>query len=233
MADQACASEAQDFLSRTAPYRAFLYRFWSQFFLGRLTPDWLAALTDAAKVEAVLEAGRDLDASAAVPDPLGLEREGEGLILETLKQDFARLFYGVGCSTAPLTMSASQTTEKLLSGPLSARVREVYVEHGLVQSREHEASEDGVECLPDDHLGIMLGFLAELAERNDGGAERQFLRDWVQSWWPQAAREAMEALVDQEKPMRRLLDAFSRFLEAEAKCLDVAAAVGGKGRGNC
>lgn len=139
-----------NFLVESAPYRALAYRFWSTFFLGRDTPEWRARSGDVVRVTAALLADDPEE------DPLA------DVDAPTLARAFATLFYGVGEETVPLTTSAWTGAERLTAGRATDRARAVYRAHGLEVKGEDEN-------LPEDHLGIALAFLADLAQKTGSG----------------------------------------------------------------
>lgn len=160
--------EKARFLVETAPYRAFLYRFWRDFFLGRRDSGWRSRMPDALKIAAVLAAGRDLPEETPLANPL------DGLAPADIERPFAALFYGVGPETFPLTKSGAAAPGALSAGPASARAHAVFRAYGLVLTGEN---------LPEDHIGVSLEFLAQLAEANHPH-ESPFLDEAVLSWLP-------------------------------------------------
>lgn len=207
--------EANRFLWESAPYRAMAYHFWSTFFLGRGTPEWRAQSQDVARVTAALWGEEPSEDPFAKVDQ------------QTLARAFATLFYGVGIETIPLTKSAWTGADGLTAGRASDRARAIYRAHGL------EVCE-GEEHLPEDHLGIVLGFLGDLAQMtaqknepakgNQGeqddenlfaaakllAHEREFLQEYVLTWW-KGAYAAIKERRDAE-PVLAVFEAFDRYL---------------------
>lgn len=210
-------ADARAFLREFAPYRAMTYRFWSAFFLGHDTPAWRAQSGDVARVTAAL-----LGEEAPSVDVL------EGVDEMTLARAFATLFYGVGVETIPLTKSAWTGTDGLTAGRTSERARAVYRAHGLEVREEGEYAEH----LPEDHLGIALGFLGDLTgrvgaetgvekdvEEDAAGAfdaekllahEHAFLKEFVLTWW-KGARAALAERAD-AKPVAAVFETFDAYL---------------------
>lgn len=198
------------FLVESAPYRALAYRFWSAFFLGRDTPEWRDRSGDVLRVTAALLAGEVGD------DPL------KKVDVPTLARAFATLFYGVGEETVPLTTSAWTGAERLTAGRATDRARAVYRAHGLEVKGEDEN-------LPEDHLGIALAFLADLAQKTtdekDPAAqakllrhEREFLEEFVLSWWKGAVAQ-IRSRAD-ARPVLPVFAAFTAYLRGVVSVFD-------------
>lgn len=208
-------ADVRVFLRESAPYRAMAYRFWSAFFLGRIErdlPAWHAQSGDVARVTAAL-----LGEEAPSADFL------EGVDETTLARAFATLFYGVGVETIPLTKSAWTGTDGLTAGRASERARAVYRAHGLEVREEGEYAEHLLE----DHLGIVLGFLGDLADRagaetdseDTAGAldaekllahEHAFLMEFILTWW-KGARAVLAERAD-AVPVAAVFEAFDAYL---------------------
>lgn len=126
-----------------------------------LQPERLgAAAALPAAAEAILEAAQDeaalpadllekLDHIASHQPPSDLE----------LAQAFARLFLGVSEETIPLCESAWTSAQRLNCQGAQLECRRAYEEAGLELS--------GGAVVPEDHLGLMLGFLAVTSLRGD------------------------------------------------------------------
>lgn len=76
-----------------------------------------------------------------------------------LAQAYAKLFLGVGEKTIPLCESAWTSAQHLLCQGAELECRRVYEDAGLELA--------GGSVVPEDHLGLMLGFLAVSALRGD------------------------------------------------------------------
>lgn len=203
-----------DFLRETAPYRAYLYRFWRDFFLGRRDEDWRSRMTDAQKIAAVLQAGTDLPEETVIANPLA---HTDRMALE---RAFALAFYGVGETTYPLTKSGAAAPGALAAGPASERAHAIYRAHGLEQPTAGDA-EKPRENLPDDHIAVQLEFLACLAEQNHKN-EGRFLQEEVLSWLPNIL-SIVESAPGCEA-MRPVLVALEDALQGCAKALGVSSA---------
>ena len=113
-----------------------------------------AAGTNAAPFEAVLD--------APAPEPLELERE------------YARLFLGTCEGTVPLAESAWLHRDEI---PLSQlECRKAYADAGLETA--------GILGVPEDHLGLQLGFLTVLILKNDPAAATAFFEAHAAKWLP-------------------------------------------------
>ncbi len=198
------------FLVESAPYRALAYRFWSAFFLGRDAPEWRDRSGDVLRVTAALLADDPEE------DPLA------DVDAPTLARAFATLFYGVGEETVPLTTSAWTGAERLTAGRATDRARSVYRAHGLEVKEEDEN-------LPEDHLGIALAFLADLAQKTtdekDPAAqakllrhEREFLEEFVLSWWKGAVAQ-IRSRAD-ARPVLPVFAAFTAYLRGVVSVFD-------------
>ena len=105
-----------------------------------------------------------------------------------LKREWLRLFIGVGAPDAPCWESYYREPNSHLFGKRTLEVRELYRRHGLQIERLHSE--------PDDHLGLMLGFMSRLAAEEaeavaagDGDAASEaaleqdaFLSDHILPW---------------------------------------------------
>ena len=110
--------------------------------------------TNAAPFEAVLD--------APAPEPLELERE------------YARLFLGTCEGTVPLAESAWLHRDEI---PLSQlECRKAYADAGLETA--------GILGVPEDHLGLQLGFLTVLILKNDPAAATAFFEAHAAKWLP-------------------------------------------------
>lgn len=113
---------------------------------------------------------------------------------EALKDEYTRLFLGPGASPAPPWSSKYRLPEEgtLFNGVVLS-VRSYYRAQGYECAWHHKVA--------DDHIGIMMDFLAALAQRTweaqqDGDAEArkqqlvfqgEFLRECMNNWLPQYA----------------------------------------------
>ncbi|MDO5530596.1 molecular chaperone [Sutterella sp.] len=84
-----------------------------------------------------------------------------------LAQAYAKLFLGVGEKTIPLTESVYTSADRLNCQAAQIECRRIYEDAGL------ELSAGPV--VPEDHLGLMLGFLAVLGLRGEEDTARDFL----------------------------------------------------------
>lgn len=107
--------------------------------------------------EAILEAGGSLtQASRNRLDEIAAGTPGSDL---QLAQAYAKLFLGVGEKTIPLCESAWTSAQHLLCQGAELECRRIYEDAGLELA--------GGSVVPEDHLGLMLGFLAVSALRGD------------------------------------------------------------------
>ena len=98
----------------------------------------------------------------AAPEPLELERE------------YARLFLGTCEGTVPLAESAWLHRDEI---PLSQlECRKAYADAGLETA--------GILGVPEDHLGLQLGFLTVLILKNDPAAATAFFEAHAAKWLP-------------------------------------------------
>ncbi|WP_296011908.1 molecular chaperone TorD family protein [uncultured Adlercreutzia sp.] len=88
------------------------------------------------------------DAVSLAASPLFGERVG------ALKREWLRLFAGVGTPEASCLESFYVEPNRHMFGKNTLAVREVYRTHGLQVEKLHSE--------PDDHLGLMLGFVSHL-----------------------------------------------------------------------
>ena len=107
--------------------------------------------------EAILEAGGSLpQTSRNRLDEIAAGTPGSDL---QLAQAYAKLFLGVGEKTIPLCESAWTSAQHLLCQGAELECRRIYEDAGLELA--------GGAVVLEDHLGLMLGFLAVSALRGD------------------------------------------------------------------
>lgn len=107
--------------------------------------------------EAILEAGGSLNQTSRNRlDEIAAGTPGSDL---QLAQAYAKLFLGVGEKTIPLCESAWTSAQHLLCQGAELECRRIYEDAGLELA--------GGSVVPEDHLGLMLGFLAVSALRGD------------------------------------------------------------------
>lgn len=146
----------------------------SLFWRGVRTEAWFAAWPEIVSGVSALEGESNADdeiAALAPLDPLALERA------------FAKCFYGVGDETIPLAQSCWESAEHTYGGPAALACTTLYRRFGLKTG--------GADHLPDDHIGVMLAFAAELVRRGETETLERFLRAGALAWWPRVA-EAIE-----------------------------------------
>lgn len=101
-----------------------------------------------------------------------------------LSQSYAKLFLGVGKQTIPLCESAWTSAQHLLCQGAQLECKTSYEKAGL------ELAGDSV--VPEDHLGLMFGFLAVMALREDAATGLEFYKAHIAPLTPtitQAVRE--------------------------------------------
>lgn len=118
---------------------------------------------------------------------------------DTLETDYRQLFVGPGTMQAPPWESVHLSDEGLTFQAHTLGVREAYAEFGLQAPALHKE--------PDDHIGLELAFLGQLAvaaltsgEAGDVGAQgavlaamTQFLHEHLLMWAPEFARLTIAA----------------------------------------
>lgn len=150
-----------------------------------LEPETLGA-ADAIPIAAqtLLEVGKNL------PDNLKvrlsqIEDKKPATDLE-LSQSYAKLFLDVATTAIPLCESAWADSEHLLSRRAQFECRDAYQDAGLELA--------GGSVVPEDHLGLMLGFLAVMALRDDVQIGMDFYKRHLQLLIP-----AISQAIDKQK----------------------------------
>ncbi|MFU0841342.1 MAG: hypothetical protein ACFWTZ_01775 [Burkholderia sp.] len=138
-------------------------------------PRWNKALTAAAG----LASEYGLDAA-----PYEKAAKAEQPSAEDLSREYAKLFLGVGEITLPLCESAWTSEKHLLSQKAQLDVRKAYSDAGVACS--------GFMGLPDDHIGIELGFMAVQILREDLRAASDFFSEHPARWLPALAKALSE-----------------------------------------
>lgn len=135
-----------------------------------------------------VQRGLDLMDSWLVELDSDVDRRAFDEQVAALKREWFRLFIGAGTPDAPCWESYYREPNSHLFGKRTLEVRELYRRHGLQIERLHSE--------PDDHLGLMLGFMsrlageeAEAAAEGDGDAASEaaleqdaFLADHILPW---------------------------------------------------
>jgi TorA maturation chaperone TorD len=110
--------------------------------------------------------------------------------IDSLRQDYQRLFIGPNRLLAPPWESVYRTDDHLLFGQSTLEVREMYARFGLQTPK--------LNSEPDDHIGLEFTFLAHLCQRGIAAiethdtialnyifyAQREFLTDHLLQWMP-------------------------------------------------
>lgn len=108
-------------------------------------------------------------------------------LVRALKREWFRLFVGAGTPDAPCWESFYLEPNSQMFGARTLEVRAAYRRRGLQIERLHAE--------PDDHLGLMLGFMAHLC-----GAEADALADGQEEAAHEAAAEQEAFLVEHILP---------------------------------
>ena len=80
------------------------------------------------------------------------------VVVESLKEEYTRLFVGPELSPAPAWESVYRTKDRVLFGPTTLEVRRVYVDNGFLPK--------GYPNEADDHLALELDFMFNLAQKS-------------------------------------------------------------------
>lgn len=121
----------------------------------RLLDEWCAFALDAIEVPK--------GASAADTAALLAESPAFAEAVTELRREWLRLFVGLGTPEASCLESFYVEPNSHMFGKNVIAVRTAYRRHGLEIERLHHE--------PDDHLGLMLGFLSRLMAEERGAAE--------------------------------------------------------------
>lgn len=171
----------------TLEERVFCYQYFSEFFCGTFP----AELNEAWPVVAEL---CGVDSSALKLD-------------QRIKQDWARTFYGVGKDTVTLTQSTWLNALRLQCQEPCRAAQEAYRKAGV----EPDTGEDR---LPEDHAGMLLGFMAWLLKtsgRDEDAAD--FFKNHFTAWWDSLLKASHAYLANEKAD--RVLEAFEKFLAQE------------------
>lgn len=125
---------------------------------------------------------------------------------KALAQSEAKLFYGVGERTYPMTESNWSNDAGLYCQTETFATRDAYRAAGLRLA-------DNL-ALPEDHLGVTLEFLAHLIEGNQKEQALAFLHEHLLSWWPRA-KTTLESLSKSQEilPILQATDALFGTVE--------------------
>lgn len=119
---------------------------------------WCVDALAAARADGWAETGdAEVDAVALAANAAFAERVG------ALRREWLRLFVGLGTPEASCLESFYVEPNSHMFGKNTLAVREAYRRHGLQAERLHHE--------PDDHLGLMLGFLSRLMAEERAAVE--------------------------------------------------------------
>ena len=125
-----------------------------------------------------------VDAEAA-EGPLALMAQGAADAAENLAHEYRRLFVGPAHKAAPPWGSVYTDRECVMFGESTLELRRWMREHGLV-------APEGTRT-PEDHIGLLLGLMAQLAQTMPAeldGFMAQHLRTWSPHFLALMAQEA-------------------------------------------
>ena len=125
-----------------------------------------------------------VDAEAA-EGPLGLMAQGAADAAENLAHEYRRLFVGPAHKAAPPWGSVYTDRECVMFGESTLELRRWMREHGLV-------APEGTRT-PEDHIGLLLGLMAQLAQTAPAeldGFMAQHLLTWSHHFLALMAQEA-------------------------------------------
>lgn len=149
-------------------------QFFALFFAGRGSErDWFIQWPAVAQLADEM-IGAEKAAALPPPDLKPLEAE----------KAMAKLFYGVGEETIPLSESAWFNPQHLSHQAQAFEVDAVY--------RRHKLALDVDATLPPDHILYELIFAGTLLRRNEPGAAADFIERHIRRWVPLAFETAMK-----------------------------------------
>lgn len=130
------------------------------------------------------------DSTGFVADGATDDSNGQQLAVASLQREWLRLFIGVGAPEAPCWESWYVDPNSQMFSRATLAVRAWYRRYGLrIENERHE---------PDDHVGLMLGFVGHLVDceldalarghvaraQTCAQAQEEFLREHVLPWLP-------------------------------------------------
>lgn len=174
----------------TPAERAFCCRYFSEFFRG-LFHDSVGSYWPA-----VSEALQD------TTTPI--------IVTQAERQAWAKLFFGVGAETIPLSESAWGNEMHLTNQAPCLAARETYRAAGVTMKTD--------DNLPEDHLSVLLGFLAYSIENKRD--TKAFVNDHFGEWLDRLSAKVHTTA--ENKPILVIWDAFDLFLKKE-RVLNAAA----------
>lgn len=188
-----------------------LYALLASFFLNGLDEDWLFAVQelkltgDPGGQEQYVRHVQALKALIAV------EPEEKVAHWQT---EYTRLFLGPGQAPAYPYASLYLSPRRLLMQEITAEVRRVYLEQGLIMDRLYTQ--------PEDHLGVELEFLGYLQRKRleepqkantVAEVKRKFLSTHLLTWVPDFAQDIITNTM--EPLFQELAGLLQEFLESE------------------
>ena len=183
--------------------------------------DTLSALFIRPEGEDTLQRYKEmLPAAAALAAELGTDSKPFERALVTpkpkaveLEREYAKLFLGVGTETVPLSESAWTSPQQILCQEAQLECRKAYLDAGLETA--------GLLGVPEDHLGMELGFMAVLILKEDTEGAARFFAAHPAKWLPGFA-EALRLRGDAVF-FREVADILDAVCEMEKLIADQAA----------
>ena len=210
LADQTALPTSPGDLARTATERSELYGFLATIFREELSPENLRRVRSTEFMQALGDAGVDLDSDIA--------QRPEAELLDEMAVEYTALFLGPGGHVSPHE-SVHAESDGALWGRSTGEVKRYIESAGFAYDPEDHG-------MP-DHISVELEFMATLAGKEarafrdgDYGAasnclkyQKEFLADHLGAWGPVFCRQVTERA---EHPFYRgIADLTAAFLEAE------------------
>lgn len=171
----------------TPQERAFCYQYFSEFFRGTFNP--------------ALQENWPVIAELTQSDPSDLKLD------QSVRQDWARTFFGVGHETVTLTQSTWLNSLRLQCQEPCRAAHDAYVKAGVQPN-------NGEDALPDDHASVLMGFMAwSLVSDRPEGETKEFFAAHFSGWWNSFLKAAKTYLNNPK--INRVIESCEKFLEQE------------------
>lgn len=194
-----------------------LYALLATFFLTGLDEEWLLAVQELEFVGATGGRKQYLRHVEAIKALIAAEPEEKIILWQT---EYTRLFLGPGKAPAYPYESVYRSPGRLIMQEITAEVRRVYLEQGLVMGKLYTQ--------PEDHLGVELEFLGYLQRKRQeepkkgeamAEVQREFIYTHLLTWMDDFTQDVISST---EEPLfQEIARLLQEFLQNEERRLSI------------
>lgn len=158
--------------------RENMYRFLSNLYLFEVDEELLGALQNM-KFPAECP-DEDMQEGCQTITAYLKENQDNKDVLDDLAVDYARIFLSAGVAQGKAAFpyeSIYTSKQHLMQQESSSTVAALYLEKGLEPRKD-------MYRVPEDHLGLLLEYMAELCAADNDDEQKEFLRNHLMNWVP-------------------------------------------------